>query len=85
MDHQRADLTPIQIEQSLSKWAIALEISTSTLGKWAYAMGLSAPFDNSKMITALSYGLGTAERARGAAKQNADINIQKIERALKWL
>ncbi len=78
-------MTQIQIEQSLSKWAIVLEIPYSTLGKWTYAMGLSAPFDNSKMIMALSYGLGAAERARGAAKQNADTNIQNIERAMKWL
>jgi hypothetical protein len=78
-------MTQIQIEQSLARWAETLEISQSTLGKWVYAMGLSAPFDNSKMITALSYGLGTAERARGAAKQNANSNIQKIERALRWL
>ena len=75
----------IQIEQSLAKWAIALEIPVSTLGKWTYAMELKAPFDNSKMITALSFGKGTAENARGAAKNNADINIQKIERALTWL
>lgn len=78
-------MTQTQIEQSLAKWAETLEISKSTLGKWTYAMGLSAPFDNSKMITALSYGKGTAENARGAAKQNADINLQKIERGLSWL
>ena len=78
-------MTQIQIEQSLAKWAIALEISDSTLGKWTYEMGLKAPFDNSKMITALSYGKGKAENASGATKNNADINIQKIERALIWL
>jgi hypothetical protein len=85
MDFYGANLTGIQLEQSLSKWAETLEIPRSTLSKWVYEMGLKAPFDNSKMITALSYGKGTAENARGAAKQNADINIQKIERALQWL
>ena len=78
-------MTQIEMEQSLAKWAETLEIPQSTLGKWAYAMGLSAPFGNSKMITALSYGLGTAERARGAAKESADANIEKIKRALEWL
>ena len=74
-----------QIEMSLAKWAIALEISQSTLAKWAYQMDLKAPFDNSKIITAISYGKGTAENARGASKQNALINLQKIERAFTWL
>lgn len=78
-------MTQIQIEQSLEKWAETLEIPESTLGKWAYEMGLSAPFDNSKMIIALSYGKGKAENARGATKSNAEINLQKIERAFTWL
>jgi hypothetical protein len=81
----RSYVTEIQIEQSLAKWSITLEIPRSTLSRWTYAMGLKAPFDNSKMITALSYGLGTAENARTVAKQNSEINIQKIERALEWL
>jgi hypothetical protein len=75
----------ICIEQSLAKWSELLEIPKSTLANWAYQMRLNAPFDNSKIIKALSYGKGTAENARGASKQNADINIQKIERALQWL
>ena len=75
----------IWIEQSLAKWSELLEIPKSTLASWAYQMNLNAPFDNSKIIKALSYGKGTAENARGATKQNADINIQKIERALQWL
>lgn len=78
-------MTQTEVEQSLAKWAFSLDIPESTLGKWAYAMGLKAPFDNSKMITALSYGKGLAENARGASKSHADINIQKIERALQWL
>ena len=75
----------IEIEQSLARWSETLEISRSTLAQWTYEMRLYAPFGNSKMITALSYGKGSAEKARGASKQNADINLQKIERALQWL
>ena len=75
----------IQIELSLAKWAEILEIPRSTLGQWTCAMRLKAPFDNLKMITALSYGKGTAENARGASKPNAENNLQKIERALQWL
>ncbi len=75
----------IEIEMSLAKWSETLEISQSTLAKWAYQMDLKAPFDNQKIITAISYGKGTAENARGASKQNALINLQKIDRALTWL
>jgi endonuclease III len=73
------------IEQSIEKWADVLEIPESTLNRWVYEMGLAAPFDNDKIITAISYGRGKAEKAKGASKHLAQQNLEKIERALLWL
>jgi len=75
----------VELEMSLAKWAETLEISASTLAKWAYHMELEAPFDNRKIKIAISCGLGRSEKARGASKQNALINLQKIERAFTWI
>jgi len=75
----------IELEMSLAKWAETLEISASTLAKWAYQKNLEAPFDSSKMKIAISHGQFRSERARGASKQNALINLEKIERASTWL
>jgi len=75
------------IEASLDRWSEILDIPASTLSKWAYddRLSITAPFDNEKMISVLSFGKGLAENARGATKPNALLNIEKIDRALTWL
>lgn len=79
-------MTLIDIEKkSLRWWSIQTEIPLDTLKKWAYGLGMKAPFSSEKMVDVLSYGSGKAENAQGATKPLGDKNLENIERAMRWL
>ena len=81
-------MTPFFIEipkKSLKWWSIQTDIPLDTLKKWAYGLGVKAPFNSEKMVDVLSYGTGKAENARGATKPLADKNLENAKRTIKWL
>lgn len=76
----------IEVEKkSLKWWSIQSDIPLDTLKKWAYGLGLKAPFSSEKMVDILSYGTGKAENAKGATRSLGQKNLQNAERTIKWL
>jgi hypothetical protein len=76
-------MTYVDQVKSLAEWAKDFDISEGTLARWFYGYGLEAPIDTSKIRLALFYGRGQCEKARGATRDNALQNLQKINLALE--
>jgi hypothetical protein len=76
-------MTYVDQVKSLAEWAKDFDIPEGTLARWFYGYGLEAPIDTSKIRLALFYGRGQCEKARGATRQNAIANLQKINQALQ--
>lgn len=76
-------MTQVDRVQSLANWARDFDIPEGTLARWFYGYGLEAPIDTGKIRLALFYGRGQCEKARGATRQNAIANLQKINKALE--
>lgn len=78
--------TTIHIEKrSLKWWSIQTEIPERTLAKWAELYGVSAPYDDEKMVDILSFGIGRAELAVGCTRNLAIANAEKARRTIEWL
>lgn len=76
----------IEVERkSLRWWSIQTDIPLDTLKKWAYGLGVKAPFSSEKMVDVLSYGTGKAENAKGATRSLGQKNLQNAERTIQWL
>lgn len=78
--------TTIHIEKrSLRWWSEQTDIPERTLAKWAELYGVSAPYDNEKMVNVLSFGIGRAELAVGGTKSMAIANAKNARRTIEWL
>jgi hypothetical protein len=74
----------IELEpRSLAKWADHLDLPEGTLERWYYDLKQSAPATVEKIRCALYYGRNRCQNARGATKDNALQNLQKINLALE--
>lgn len=69
--------------RSLAKWSECLDIPEGTLERWYYDLGQSAPATVKKIECALYYGRGRCQNARGATRDKALQNLQKINLALQ--
>jgi len=74
-----AELEP----RSLAKWADYLDLPTGTLERWYYDLEQSAPATVQKIRCALYYGRNRCQNARGATRDRALQNLQKINLALE--
>lgn len=69
--------------RSLAKWANYLDLPTGTLERWYYDLAQSAPATVEKIRCALYYGRNRCQKARGATRDRALQNLQKINLALE--
>lgn len=69
--------------RSLSKWADHLDLPRGTLERWYYGLRQSAPATVEKIRCALYYGRGKCQKARGATRDRALENLQRINLALE--
>lgn len=69
--------------RSLAKWANLLDLPEGTLERWYYDLGQEAPATVEKIRCALYYGRSRCQNARGATRDRALKNLQKINLALE--
>lgn len=69
--------------RSLAKWAEYLDLPTGTLERWYYDLGQTSPATVEKIRCALYYGRSRCQNARGATRDKALQNLQKINLALE--
>ncbi len=76
----------VTIEQqpiSLARWAVRLNLTVGTLERWYYACGMTAPASSSNIRCALFYARERCDKARGATRDRALQNLEKINLALE--
>lgn len=73
-------------KKTLAWWAEITGISQDTLRNWTYrGLAEKAPFDDLKMVKILSYGIISADYAKGISQDSAKLNAEKARKVIEWL